>query len=445
MDILSLAVSKKYTEDTAIGMGAVKGKDGEPGPQGPQGPQGEIGPKGKDGSSITITKITESSENGGENIVVFSDGKKLSVKNGKGGGGLADIGWGDIKNKPFDATVGYITISENQSITTMDLSEEIGAPLYGNFIMLETPSNKSDWISELIVVYDGTTYNLQYKYDSVMELVYFGNGSLLNIMGANIEDTGEPFGIAMIPDGDKVFIAYGLFTNDIQETAHTLSISKLGEIIKTLDPKYIADMYYDARVRSYYSQEMNPNPPQINNATMNLSGYKVSDLIPTRDEIFDNCKVIVDGEILDFKESAIILETNDFISVATSNGSYNFIFVNKSGDLNFTYEGYPMSIKVPEGSAGIYYQRPLNAGVPEGRIIEFIIGELKQIDPKFIPADLDFNLDDYYTKSEVDAALDNIDLSGYYTKNETYSKSELDEIIGDIDFVINEINKLIGE
>lgn len=38
MDILSLAVSKKYTEDTAIGMGAVKGKDGEPGPQGPQGP-----------------------------------------------------------------------------------------------------------------------------------------------------------------------------------------------------------------------------------------------------------------------------------------------------------------------------------------------------------------------------------------------------------------------
>lgn len=339
-------------------------------------------------------------------------------------------------------------------------------PVYGNVVTFETPSNKSDWISELTIVYDEVTYNLQYKYDSVMELVYFGNGSLLNIMGANIEDTGEPFGIAMIPDGDNVFIAYALFTNDTQETAHTLSISRLGEIIKTLDPKYIADMYYDARVRGYYSQAVNPNPLHFDNVMMNMSFYKVSNLVPTRTEIFNSTKVVVNGTEYMFTENSIQLETNDFVFVISS-GGLGFIFVNKSGILNFTTpSGESMSFENVE--KGIYYQRQFNAGVPEGIIIEFIIGELKQIDPKFIPADLDNyytkneisnvianNLQRYYTKSEVDNAIEDaienvsVDLSGYYTKDETYNKNEidtlLDDLVGDIDTILDEISTLIGE
>lgn len=40
---------------------------------------------GKNGTSVTIANITESTEDGGENIVTFSDGKTLTVKNGSKG------------------------------------------------------------------------------------------------------------------------------------------------------------------------------------------------------------------------------------------------------------------------------------------------------------------------------------------------------------------------
>lgn len=41
------------------------------------------GEPGEPGKSVTITNISESTADGGSNIVTFSDGKKLNVKNGK--------------------------------------------------------------------------------------------------------------------------------------------------------------------------------------------------------------------------------------------------------------------------------------------------------------------------------------------------------------------------
>ena len=41
--------------------------------------------KGETGTSVTVSSVSESTESGGENIVKFSDGKTLTVKNGKDG------------------------------------------------------------------------------------------------------------------------------------------------------------------------------------------------------------------------------------------------------------------------------------------------------------------------------------------------------------------------
>lgn len=40
---------------------------------------------GKDGASVTVSSVSESSVDGGSNVVTFSDGKKLNVRNGKTG------------------------------------------------------------------------------------------------------------------------------------------------------------------------------------------------------------------------------------------------------------------------------------------------------------------------------------------------------------------------
>lgn len=48
------------------------------------------GPAGKDGASVTVKSVSESAADGGINVVTFSDGKTLTVKNGsKGSTGAA--------------------------------------------------------------------------------------------------------------------------------------------------------------------------------------------------------------------------------------------------------------------------------------------------------------------------------------------------------------------
>lgn len=81
-------------------IGEVRGPQGVPGPAGPPGVQGlpgdrgEIGPPGerglpgepgKDGVGVTVESITESTEDGGFNIIHFSDGSELRLKNGSTG------------------------------------------------------------------------------------------------------------------------------------------------------------------------------------------------------------------------------------------------------------------------------------------------------------------------------------------------------------------------
>ena len=53
-----------------------RGADGQP---------GQDGSAGKDGTSVTVKSVSESTADGGRNVVTFSDGKTLTVKNGETG------------------------------------------------------------------------------------------------------------------------------------------------------------------------------------------------------------------------------------------------------------------------------------------------------------------------------------------------------------------------
>ena len=62
-----------------------QGLKGETGAQGAKGETGAKGEKGDPGTSISITGTTESTDDGGENTITFSDGTTLTIKNGKTG------------------------------------------------------------------------------------------------------------------------------------------------------------------------------------------------------------------------------------------------------------------------------------------------------------------------------------------------------------------------
>ena len=85
------------TADVLNGSKGDKGDKGDKGETGEQGPQGEKGETGEAGTSVTIQSVTESTEDGGSNIVTFSDGKTLTVRNGsKGDKGESGTGSGAI-------------------------------------------------------------------------------------------------------------------------------------------------------------------------------------------------------------------------------------------------------------------------------------------------------------------------------------------------------------
>ena len=49
------------------------------------GNDGEDGTDGKDGTSVTVKSVSESTADGGSNVITFSDGKTVTVKNGSAG------------------------------------------------------------------------------------------------------------------------------------------------------------------------------------------------------------------------------------------------------------------------------------------------------------------------------------------------------------------------
>ena len=62
-----------------------KGDKGDQGIQGEKGDTGAAGSNGTNGTSVTVKSVSESTADGGSNVVTFSDGKTLTVKNGSKG------------------------------------------------------------------------------------------------------------------------------------------------------------------------------------------------------------------------------------------------------------------------------------------------------------------------------------------------------------------------
>lgn len=106
---------------------------GETGPQGPQGSKGtkgdsgKDGAKGADGTSVTIESISESTEDGGDNVITFSDGNTLTIKNGnKGKDGASAVG-GEVLPTVSTEDNGKVLGVVNGAWTIMTVETRVSA------------------------------------------------------------------------------------------------------------------------------------------------------------------------------------------------------------------------------------------------------------------------------------------------------------------------------
>lgn len=92
-------------------------------PAGPSGKDGGNGEPGKDGTSVTVASVTESAEDGGSNVVKFSDGKTVTIKNGsKGSDGApgADGSPGAAGKDGVSPTIAVSAITGGNRLTITD-------------------------------------------------------------------------------------------------------------------------------------------------------------------------------------------------------------------------------------------------------------------------------------------------------------------------------------
>lgn len=120
------------------------------GADGAAGKDGSPGADGKDGASVTVKSVSSSTADGGSNVVTFSDGKTLTVKNGsKGSAGAA--GKDGAKGDPGEDYV--LTEEDKQEIADIVAIVKVAEqPIFA-----ESEDDMTD-TSKLYVMSDGYLY-----------------------------------------------------------------------------------------------------------------------------------------------------------------------------------------------------------------------------------------------------------------------------------------------
>jgi hypothetical protein len=90
---------------------------------------GSDGSNGKDGTSVTVKSVSESTADGGSNVVTFSDGKTITIKNGSKGSTGATGATGAAGKTPVRG-VDYWTAADQESIV-QQVIVALGTPVFG--------------------------------------------------------------------------------------------------------------------------------------------------------------------------------------------------------------------------------------------------------------------------------------------------------------------------
>lgn len=113
---------------------------------------------GNDGTSVTIDSITESTESGGENVVTFSDGKKLTIKNGKDGAGGGDC------------SAVVVSVDYDEPTDTARASHDAGEIvdlINSGVAVIAVLNGRHYLVNEIYYSEDGTPYSVKFTHSEI--------------------------------------------------------------------------------------------------------------------------------------------------------------------------------------------------------------------------------------------------------------------------------------
>lgn len=127
--IASIVQTQKSADDDGINVLTIMLTDGsthtfevQNGSRGSDGQDGKDGSNGKDGTSVTVTSVSESTTDGGNNVITFSDGKTITIKNGskgsdgKNGDNGTSVTVSNVSTSSADGGSNVVTFSDGKQL-----------------------------------------------------------------------------------------------------------------------------------------------------------------------------------------------------------------------------------------------------------------------------------------------------------------------------------------
>lgn len=319
----------------------------------------------KDGNYVNIPAIQgppgvgdmEKSIYDSDGAVAAAGGIKAYVqKNGGGGDGFIQADWnqndetaaGYIKNRPFYDTTTSVELLKLENATFIIPDESMPFSIYQSETGFEIKADKT-----YIVNWDETEYICTSIF--VEGANAFGNLSAMGLGAGN----GEPFIFGYVSEQNILFI-YDLN----KETSHTISVSEITTEIKTIDSKYIKDMYYDNGIIETVLVE-----------EQTVTGFTVVD-----DPIYEvenpfNLNIIIGNTYVvnwDGTEYELVAAVEDDITYI---GNVNYVNMTSGGDIPFT---------IINSNASIFLATESTAESHTISVVETSYS-IKQIDAKYLP------------------------------------------------------------
>lgn len=139
-----------------------------------------------------------------------------------------------VKNRTHYVSRESVVLVPEQEVTTAVEHNFNGATLNDvDSDAFETLYDSED-DTTFDVVFDGTSYPCKLLEQAGSRIPVFGN---LAIVKPSVTDTGEPFCVEFVPESTFAIACKVAGT-------HTVAVSYQQDVVHTLDPKYIQDMYY---------------------------------------------------------------------------------------------------------------------------------------------------------------------------------------------------------